>query len=27
LSNPTTYVNAVLRQDPLQRVQHGGGRP
>jgi len=26
LGNPSTYVEAVLSQDPLQRVQHGGGR-
>jgi len=27
LGNPGTYVEAVLSQDPLQRVQHAGGRP
>jgi len=27
LGNPSAYVEAVLSQDPLQRVQHGGGRP
>jgi len=27
LSNPSTYVDAVLRQDPLQRMQHVGQQP
>jgi len=27
LGKPSIYVEAVLSQDPLQRVQHGGGRP
>jgi len=27
LQNPATYVDAVLSQDSLQRVPHGGGRP
>jgi len=27
LGNPAIYVDAVLSQDPLQRVQHVGGRP